>query len=119
MTREEAIERLEFHKKVWLMVGGIDICEVLDMAISALKEQPRWISVEERLPSGWWVDPETGYSEPEEYIVFVKGATLPTFANYIDGKFTRPDAVYTQSEDVFADVVTHWMPLPEPPGVEV
>ena len=39
MTREEAIERLEFHKQVWMMVGGLDLSKVLDMAIAALREQ--------------------------------------------------------------------------------
>ena len=39
MTREEAIERLEFHKQVWMMVGGLDLSKVLDMAITALREQ--------------------------------------------------------------------------------
>ena len=89
--------------------------EAIDTAQAALREQPRWISVEERLPSGWWIEPDTGYREPEEYIVFVKGAIAPTVANCIDGKFTN----IHQDGLGFADVITHWMPLPEPPEVEV
>lgn len=85
------------------------------MAIAALREQPRWIPVTERLPDGWWIDPETGYGEPEEYIVFVKGAIAPTVANYINDKFVN----ISQDATGFADEITHWMPLPEPPEVEV
>lgn len=117
MTSKEAIKHLSLY------VGNDCYTDRMQtackMAISALMEQPRWISVEERLPSGWWIDPETGYSEPEEYIVFVKGATLPTFANFIEGKFTRPDAIYCRDETGFADAITHWMPLPMPPKEEV
>ena len=39
MTREEAIKRLELHKRTWLLGGGFDLCDALDMAIAALREQ--------------------------------------------------------------------------------
>lgn len=79
-----------------------------------------WISVEERPPSGWFVtDMDTGYREPETYIVFVKGAELATTAYYLDGKFVPPCDGFVSGANCiyrgFADEITHWMPLPTPP----
>lgn len=147
MTREEAIkylsEELEKTKEVVALIErDFGVSEsvwhtetaAFKLAIAALREQDSnanqhvsntsnalggWISVEERLPSGWWIEPDTGYGEPEEYIVFVKGAILPTFANFIEGRFVRPGAIYREDGSGFADDITHWMPLPEPPEVEV
>ena len=71
------------------------------------------ISVKDKTPSGWTlVDPETGFSEPEEYIVHVKGATAATVAMF-DGEKFVPD-IYSSTTE-FAGDVDFWMPLPEPP----
>ena len=54
MTREEAIKRLEWLRMVGNHVDSVTLGKNdmphFDMAISALREQPRWISVDERLP---------------------------------------------------------------------
>ena len=67
-------------------------------ALKALENQPKWISVEERLPE-----------ESDAYItwsaygrkVLVYHAKLKTWGSVWIGEFDIP--------------VTHWMPLPEPP----
>ena len=69
-----------------------------DMAISALREQPRWISVEERLPE------EDGF-----YLVY--GPFIYRDTKWYDRK--------NFSQYFWKHDVTHWMPLPEPPEVEV
>ena len=99
---------------------GDDLAEAADLIEAQAKEieklrgqVPRWIPVEERLP-------ENG---------------VPVLINYIasdDGKY-HPDgtAVWTDYgcfwwegslEDCDTEVavpITHWMPLPEPPEVEL
>lgn len=83
------------------------------------QSKSRWISVNERLPNGWiMVDETTNYREPEEYIVFIDGAALPTTAYCIDGKFVPLCTVEGCGIPKcigYADKVTYWMPMPEPP----
>lgn len=62
----------------------------------------KWISVEDQKPS-----------ITEEYIVFaVNGtATIVTCIEFYDGVFqTEEDGA------IWNEMVTHWMPLPEPPN---
>lgn len=72
------------------------------MAIAALREQPRWISVEERLPE-----------EAVRVLVRLSGIKPPIgfprmdTDRVVDGRWMR-----------WFDLVTHWMPLPEPPTEE-
>ena len=85
MTREEAIEWFETHMPTKLMPVAK---KAYEMAISALKyPQGEWISVKDRLPK--------------------TGTVLAT-----DGKvvITAPSPSVT-----LGGVITHWMPLPEPP----
>ena len=74
-----------------------------DMAISALMEQPRWISVEERLPD----DTLKGFP------------VVVCIQNRWNDR--RCEVVYWWgSERMWRwQDVTHWMPLPEPPEVKV
>ncbi len=79
--------------------------------------QPQWISVEERLPSGFDYF-EDGTVEPAEYIVKVKDASIATIAMF-DGKEWIPAQYNGITEDRwFVSPITHWMPLPEPPEEE-
>lgn len=86
---------------------------------SALREQPRWISVEERLPE-----------KKGMYLVHTSGVYVKSFMRtaywtpcydgfevHLEGKsiWYRYDSEYG---DVDIDGVTHWMPLPESPEVE-
>ena len=51
MTREEAIEVLKKNRPgADPRRCGLELCTAVDVAISALREQPQWIPVEERLP---------------------------------------------------------------------
>lgn len=109
MTREEAIKRLEDTFEGWNMwvmdndSPASKMSKALGMAMYALREQPRWISVEERLPeSGGSVliySPCGGVAE---------GTYSEHYKRWVQYRWS-----------VFEPEVTHWMPLPEPPEVEV
>ena len=153
MTREEAIKRLhemifycaiksdesESMAKFWR-----DSVDAIDMAISALKEQPRWISVEERLPkaekevrvickASWnpkyfyqcqaFYEPKGMLKEKSDY-----GWDYECCGEYSeedDDYFVNPgwyERIHNwddYSAVGILDEVTHWMPLPEPPKEEV
>ena len=95
MTREEAIYWIENLSSSW---DG-QYREARDMAIAALREQPRWISVEERPPRRFervlvWDEEEDAVGEAE---------------------YNGEDFKWVEDENIaFA---THWMPIPKPPEV--
>ena len=104
MTREEA---------VWYLQPIADSAslerykEALGMAISALREQPRWISVEERLPErGMFV-----------LLLYSKKNRNPTQFAKNTMAVGRYDYGMFLVEGCEVSV-THWMPLPTAPGVE-
>jgi len=102
VTREEAIKELQsFADSSW---GGLS--EAFEMAISALREQPQWISVEERLPEPFV---SVLVYMPEE-------RPLPTVH---EGFLARESMWYANHFDREPMEITHWMPLPEPPKEEV
>lgn len=79
----------------------------VDDAIDMLKAQPKWISVEEKLPD-----------KDGRYLVCDGGDVLEA-QFYLTGQLRRPEWSTTdcyESEDLYH--VTHWMPLPEPPEGE-
>lgn len=99
MKREEAIKML---KQLVNMLsddfGDSELCEeALQMAITALQNQPVWIPVSERLP--------------EESLNSVIGwdtyRNRCCFVQYLGGRFVL-------SDDIDSVNVTAWMPLPEP-----
>ena len=102
MTMEEAIKRLEWLRMVGNHVDSVtlgkDDMPHFDMAISALREQPRWISVDERLP-------EDGVD------VLTRRAVGMSVEAHCGWGWTE-DGYHTKWR------VTHWMPLPEAPEVE-
>lgn len=92
-----------------------------DVVIEDIRSMPtltpptEWVSVEERLPE-----------KREEYIVCacdegepiderIWGDTVVICADYYDGTFTWYEG---DIEYDISDIVTHWMPLPAPPGKE-
>lgn len=128
MTREEAIRRIKEHM-IHHHIGEyphIFIGEALEMAIDAMREQeeyeiqrhlkhfdikaPRpatdtnvghkWISVEERLPKTW----------KDVLTCRRNGHVEMNWLMLVDG---------WHKDDPELNPVTHWMPLPEPPEVEV
>ena len=117
--------------------------DALNKAIAALREQPRWISVEERLP-------EVGV-----HVLCCcehRGYCGSTSKYVCDGYYAAAESIegggfpdecaceYSEEKDEYfllegwyeviknwddynsvsiGDFVTHWMPLPQPPEVEV
>ena len=107
MTREEAIKELESYA----VASWGDLNEVFEMAISALREQPRWISVEERLP------------EPNRVVLVrrmpVLGGRGYTAVDHVLAGPPYDGGTWFEDLHTWKSFVTHWMPLPEPPEVEV
>lgn len=104
MKREEAIKLLnDIHSQccdtanILCTLDADKRCDALQMAITALQNQPVWIPVSERLP--------------EESLNSVIGwdtyRNRCCFVQYLGGRFVLCD-------DIDSVNVTAWMPLPEP-----
>ena len=100
MNREEAIRDLDiirFNPHWDELVNEEYWQELMEMAITALQNQPVWIPVSERLP--------------EESLNSVIGwdtyRNRCCFVQYLGGRFVLGD-------DIDSVNVTAWMPLPEP-----
>lgn len=104
MKREEAIKLLnDIHSQccdtanILCTLDADKRCDALQMAITALQNQPVWIPVSERLP--------------EESLNSVIGwdtyRNRCCFVQYLGGRFVLGD-------DIDIVNVTAWMPLPEP-----
>jgi len=85
--------------------GDDSLCEKYKCEVTAF---PRWISVTERLP-------EDG-SDVLAYLKYDEVAGRITAANYDKGMWQ--DCVMASLYRTEEGVVTHWMPLPEPPKEE-
>ena len=98
MTREKAIEILRKNRPTSdPRPCGMELCEAVDMAISALRQQeskPQWISVKDRLP------------EPKE-----KAICLNRHGDMMIGTYTEWGWMFP----CYYEKPTHWTPLPEPP----
>ena len=71
-----------------------------------------WVSVEERLPEGNGEYIVTACDEGCPAGEGIWYDTVVVFAEYYDGCWTWNDG----TEYDLTDIVTHWMPLPAPPG---
>ena len=98
MTRAEAIERLSAY--IGNSCYTVEHQEACYMAIAALREQEQsqWISVKERLPE-------------DDVDVLTRRAT---------GMGVESHCGFGWSFDEYNGkwIVTHWMPLPEPPNCD-
>lgn len=108
MKREEAIKLLnDIHSQccdtanIFCTLDADKRCDALQMAITALQNQPVWIPVSERLPE-----------KNGKYLVFL---TNPV-RNQSDNVFTSWYNVYYKEfePEKSLDYVKAWMPLPEP-----
>ena len=114
MTNKEAIKHLENMK--WLKgydnttIGDEPLADIIDKMIELLKEQPKWIPINERKPNSCGV-----------YIVarwFIDGCRMEilTDACYFDGSNTwHDDTRVNHSRPYLTDKIVAWMPLPEAP----
>lgn len=117
MKREEAIKAIEENRP---RSGYIILNEALDMAITALQNQPVWIPVSERLPND---------SDVRFYMCIVENheEDLPMFCQYEEDRgfgFWRDyydgdtlgfiDSEFQTNEELGYEKVVAWMPLPEP-----
>lgn len=119
MTREEASN---YFKRSYAVGHSDDIRqhnEALDMAIEALSEptktEPKWISVDERLPEEHICD--DGYIEPSKSVLVTMKSGLMRVSRYWGSKDKECpwiDLSYPTTEEVLA-----WMPLSEPYNVEI
>ena len=78
--------------------------------------KPKWISVNDRLPTEEAEEFEREWGETPDFLVMIEGAYLPTKLYYDwenDEWFKINTALKREKYKV-----THWMPLPEPPKGE-
>ena len=103
MTVEEAIHVIQSNRPT---SGYTMLCEALDMAIAALREQEerRWIPVTERMP------------EKGERVLATDGGFVGEFYVNSGGQWRRYN-VNDHSLLMALDILW-WMPLPEPPKEE-
>lgn len=124
-STEVSIRFFERHLKEDILKYGER--QAIHMAISSLREQPRWISVEERLPEKdgdyfcYCPVLNIGGKDIPRYEVY--GFTLHA-EEFYDLKMTGHKGVAWYWYDgeygyCATKAVTHWMPLPEPPKEEV
>ena len=107
MTREEAINHLGTYRFRGInhttaeFIPAPDVWqEAMNMAIAALREQPSWIPVDERLP------------EPDTDVLARRSIGT------MDVEVYHEDEVAWTWDGYSKGFVTHWMPLPEPPKEE-
>lgn len=89
-----------------------EIMQALAFALRWCDEHPNWISVEDELPKIVPNDSEWEYSD--DVIVNLKDGSIAV------GRYERDNSIgehywvlYGVDKDL---IVTHWMPLPEPPS---
>ena len=129
MTREEAIRKMEYSKRAYQMlidekvqegvlVGqGInaewsadtpiidaykDMLEACDMALKALEQEPKWIPASERLP------------EDYELVLFSTKTDRVFEGRYFADNTDHQWYAFRDECFAWNNVVTAWMPLPEP-----
>lgn len=86
-------------------------CKMFDVALDAAEainqleaQQPRWISVKERLPE------DDGY-----FLCNCNDGSPDVVCMYYgDGEFLTPEPELSN----ISHIITHWMPLPQPPKEE-
>ena len=112
MKREEAIKAIEDNRP---RSGYTILNEALDMAITALQNQPVWIPVSERLPEkyGSYLVAWKPCNMSEEYVVKISGA--PHFYEILEYDPDDESGWIESIEQATGEYeILAWMPLPEP-----
>ena len=116
MTREEAIDWLARvksntvnHTLEMPLWWNEPLAEALDMAIKALEQEPRWISVSERLPEDH--KDVLAYLSPDRISICRYNSHKLPFSNNPIGWGYVPGIGFIDFEK---ENVIAWMPLPEP-----
>jgi hypothetical protein len=110
MTTAEAINTIQIAIAEVEWEYPMNYAVAFEMAIEALKGN-QWVSVEERLPE-----------EDGRYLVVLRKRkdgeeTVETrIMRFLDSAWKYPHFVPEWLNNEIIQVVTHWMPLPEPPA---
>lgn len=83
----------------------------IDMELALKFEKDKWISVEDRLPSheyDWVLVSVVDWENPRLRLI-------PMVAERRRGRWTSQEDDNGDLEKWFHVIVTHWMPLPDPP----
>ena len=117
MTREEAIEVLRKNRPgADPRRCGLALCTAVEVAIAALMELEKLESNLKVLESSDWISVEERLPEPNTLVLVV-------FKRHDEirrrgfGTLQTHGVWYVSNEGM--PPVTHWMPVPEPPEVEV
>ena len=109
---DETIER--YGTNPYIDVKVTDLCYGLNIAKDIIRRHMNdgWIPVEERLPerNGEYI--VTACDEGEPYDEIIWNDTVVVCAEYYKGCWTWEE---NRTEYSLDGIVTHWMPLPEPP----
>lgn len=128
MKREEAIYCLKAESERYSEVceecplygqTGVDHCceNALQMAITALQNQPVWIPVSERLPEEYdsRFKKYKGTYEWKPFMFEKHSKTVLVTIKYSDGEMRVETAKTIDGQwSINAGVIIAWMPLPEP-----
>lgn len=108
MDREKVIKKAE---RIMRSTVDRDMIDSFCMdVIALLKDQEPtvcgWVSVKDRLP------------EPEENVIIWTKTGCMKYAQYHEDGSVNPWYVYEDNARAWTNVISHWMPLPEPPKEE-
>ena len=122
MKREEAIKLLnDIHSQccdtanILCTLDADKRCDALQMAITALQNQPVWIPVSERLPEKYWsyLVAWKPCNMSEEYVV--KRSGVPHFYEILEYDPDDESGWIESIEQATGEYeILAWMPLPEP-----
>ena len=121
MEIEKLIERLQNwdgikpDREIDYAIGGLKALQAENDRLKEEVQQTRWIPVEERLPVVQDRYIVTACDEGCPYGEGIWYSTVVVVADYYKGCWTWDD--YRCEYDI-SDIVTHWMPLPQPPKEE-
>lgn len=108
MTREEAIDFGEMWLELQNDSKDSNTYEFFVTAIKALEQEPKWISVSERLPN---LDDFSGSRVWQKKVLITGYLSFDDTKELFVSEAFAEDVIYNSVHDT---VVTAWIPLPEP-----